>query len=627
MITRKNLLMCVALLLTAAMMSGTLPAFAQTAAVPQQQQGATEEFRRQAPTPLPARPLNLPAPYETTLPNGLRVVIVEDKRTPLVSYRLAFRTGDARDPKELPGLSDMMTGLLTEGTTTRTSRQIADEVARLGATLSAGSNADYTTVAASALSTYGDQILDLMADVALRPSFPQNEVDLTKQNTKQSLVLQRGQASFLASERISRVIFGEHPYAVISTNAGAVDKISREQLTNFHRQTFAPNNAVLVVVGDVQRAALMNRINTLFGSWAKSQTTTASFPALPVRTARAIYVVDRPGSAQSNIVIANAAITRTSPDYFPALLMHTILGASGSARLFMNLRESKGYTYGAYSNLDARREAGSFRSTAEVRTPVTGDSLKEFFYELNRIRNEAVTDKELADAKSYLTGVFPIRLETQEGLVDQLVQIKMFGLQDDYLQTYRDRVTRVTKEDVQRAAQRYVTPDKVAIVIVGDAAAISNQIKPYADTIELYDTQGNRKEMTAPATTNATMNTTNGGSMTIESPTTGVAANIVGSWTLEVSLPNGQTLPATLVVKQDAGKTTGELQSQMANFTFSSINLNGNTFDGAFSMQMQGQTMEGKMTGRVQADKMDGTITVNTPGLPPLSFTGTRAKQ
>ncbi len=624
MITRKNLLTCAALLLSGAMMSGTLPTFAQTAAP--QQPGAAEEFRRQAPTPLPARPLNLPAPYETTLPNGLRVVIVEDKRTPLVSYRLAFRTGDARDPKELPGLSDMVAGLLTEGTTTRASRQIADEVARLGATLSAGSNADYTTVAASALSTYADQILDLMADVALRPSFPQNEVDLAKQNTKQSLVLQRGQASFLASERISRVIFGEHPYAVVSTNTGAVDKISREQLTGFHRQTFAPNNAVLVVVGDVQRAALMNRINTLFGSWAKNQTTTASYPALPVRTARAIYVVDRPGSAQSNIVIANTAITRTSPDYFPALLMHTILGASGSARLFMNLRESKGYTYGAYSNLDARREAGSFRSTAEVRTPVTGDSLKEFFYELNRIRNEAVTDKELADAKSYLTGVFPIRLETQEGLVDQLVQIKMFGLQDDYLQTYRDRVSRVTKEDVQRAAQKYVTPDKVAIVIVGDAAAISNQIKPYAETIEFYDAQGNRKEMTAPATTNVTMNTGNGGS-TMMSSTTGNTANIVGSWALEVSLPNGQTLPATLVIKQDAGKTTGEVQAQMANFSINNITLNGNTFDAPFAMQMQGQAMEGKMTGNVQGDKMSGTITVNTQGLPPFSFTGTRAKQ
>src|SRR5678810_1476982 len=174
----------------------------------------------------------------------------------------------------------------------------------------------------------------------------------------------------------------------------------------------------------------------------------ANFPAPPSRTKRSAYLVDRHGSAQSNIVIANSGITRTSPDYFPMLLMHTVFGATASSRLFMNLREEKGYTYGAYSNLDARRTAGTFRSTAEVRTPVTGDSLKEFFYELNRIRTDLVSEKEINDAKSYLTGVFPIRLETQEGLIDQLVQIKMFGLPDNYLEIYRNKIQEVTIEQI-----------------------------------------------------------------------------------------------------------------------------------------------------------------------------------
>jgi predicted Zn-dependent peptidase len=204
-------------------------------------------------------------------------------------------------------------------------------------------------------------------------------------------------------------------------------------------------------------------------------------------------LVDRPGSAQSNIVIANEAITRTSPDYFPLLLMHTVLGANASSRLFMNLREHKGYTYGAYSNIDARRLAGTFRATAEVRTAVTGASLQEFFYELNRIRDEAVSAEEITNAKSYLTGVFPIRIETQDGLVDQLVNIKMYDLPDDYLRTYRDAVSAVTTEQIQSAAQKYVTPDQAALVIVGDAAEITDQIKPYSDNIEVYDTEGNRK--------------------------------------------------------------------------------------------------------------------------------------
>jgi predicted Zn-dependent peptidase len=191
-------------------------------------------------------------------------------------------------------------------------------------------------------------------------------------------------------------------------------------------------------------------------------------------------------------VIANLGITRTSPDYFSLLLMHTILGANASSRLFMNLREEKGYTYGAYTNLDARRLAGTFRASAEVRTPVTGASLQEFFYELNRIRDEAVSAQEIRNAKSYLTGVFPIRIETQDGLVDQLVSIKMFGLPDDYLKTYRDQVSAVNTEDIQRVAHKYVTPDRAALVVVGDAAEISDQIKPYADEIQIYDTEGNQ---------------------------------------------------------------------------------------------------------------------------------------
>jgi predicted Zn-dependent peptidase len=176
------------------------------------------------------------------------------------------------------------------------------------------------------------------------------------------------------------------------------------------------------------------------------------------------------------------------------LLMHTVLGANASSRLFMNLREEKGYTYGAYSNLDARRLAGTFRATAEVRTPVTGASLHEFFYELNRIRDEAVSDEEIKNAKSYLTGVFPIRIETQDGLTDQLVSIRMYDLPDDYLQTYRDRINAVTAEDIQRVAQKYVRPEEAAIVIVGDAAETSEQLKPYSEVLELYDTEGNRKQ-------------------------------------------------------------------------------------------------------------------------------------
>ena len=453
----------------------------------------TEAFRRQMPPPLAPRPLRLPQHLETTLPNGLGLVVVEDKRLPLISFRLAFRSGDANDPTDRPGLSDMMSSLLSEGTATRNSRQIAEQVERFGATLAVGSSSDFTTVAASSLSVYSDEILDLMADVTLNPSFPQNEVDLARENTKQMLIQQRAQPTFLASERLSQVLFGNHPYSRLAPTPEMLDSMTRDDLVRYRAATYIPNNAVFMVVGDVDREAMLARIEQLFGDWQPGALPQLDLPALARRSARSVYVVDRPGSAQSNIVIANEGITRTSPDYFPMLLMHTILGANASSRLFMNLREEKGYTYGAYSNLDARRLAGTFRATAEVRTPVTGASLHEFFYELERIRDEAVSEEELKNAKSYLAGVFPIRIETQDGLVDQLVSIRMYDLPNDYLETYREQVNAVTAADIQRVAQAHVTPDSAAIVIVGDAAEISEQVKPYAETIELYDTEGNPK--------------------------------------------------------------------------------------------------------------------------------------
>src|ERR1044071_5602652 len=357
-----------------------------------------EMFRSQAPAPLPSRPISIPTPTETTLPNGLSLVVVEDKRLPLVSYRLAFRVGGAFDPPTLPGLTDLLAGLLPEGTDSKSSKEIADEVARMGASLSAGATSDYTIVGASALSEFNDPIMDLIAEVILEPSFPENEVELAKQNTKESLRQQRAQPSFLASEMVSRIMFGDHPYSVVAPTNESIDRSTREEFVKFHRTKLVPNNAVFIVVVDVRYDEIVSRVGSLFSPWERGEELVGNFPAPPVRTKRTAYLVDRPGSAQSNIVIANSGITRTNPDYFPMMLMHTVLGATASSRLFMNLREDKGYTYGAYSNLDARRTAGTFRATAEVRTAVTGDSLKEFFYELQRIRNEEVSTKEIGRA-------------------------------------------------------------------------------------------------------------------------------------------------------------------------------------------------------------------------------------
>jgi zinc protease len=569
-----------------------------------------EDFRRQAPPPLSLRPMQIPTAHETNLPNGLTLVIVEDKRLPLVSYRLAFRTGDAHDPVGLPGLTDMMSGLLTEGTQSRTSRQIAEEVESMGATLHAGASSDYTTISASALTQFGDKILELMADVVLRPSFPENEVELTKQNTKENLKQQRAQPSFLASETLSRVMFGEHPYSLITPTPESIDATTRDRLVEFHRSAFVPNNAVFVVVGDVELDTIVACIEKLFGSWQSAEARKDDFPAPPARFGRSAYLVDRPGSAQSNIVIANIGITRTSPDYFPMLLMHTVLGANASSRLFMNLREEKGYTYGAYSSLDARRTAGTFRATAEVRTPVTGDSLKEFFYELERIRTAPVSEKEIANAKSYLTGVFPIRLETQEGLIDQLVQMRMLALPEEYLQTYRDQVQSVTVDQIQEVARKYVKPDEAAIVIVGDGAQVIQQLKPYAQEIEIYNTAGKRKE--APTGASSAGGAEAG------------PAGLAGAWAIEIQTPFGQSIPATLTLVTEGNGFSGKIESEMGEGELADIILDGHQFQATLSFDMGGQAIAAQITGAVDHRQISGSVSLQDS--PPLPFAGHRSE-
>jgi predicted Zn-dependent peptidase len=555
----------------------------------------TEDFRKSAPAPLAPRSINLPNPSETVLPNGLKVVVVEDKRLPITSFRLSFRSGTANDPAEMPGLTAMTASQLNEGTTTRTSLQIAEEVERIGASLHAAPSADFTTVSASALSNYAPEILRLMTDVVLNPSFPENELALAKQNTLQNLQYQRSQPDFLSNEKVAQVIFGQHPYSRVAPTAESINSMTRDRLVAFHRQMFVPNNAVLIIVGDVDQAAMMREVAN------------PSFPSPPVRNERSIYVVDRPGSAQSNIALANIALPRTSPDYFPVLLMNQILGGGASSRLFMNLREEKGYTYGAYSSFDMRKLTGAFEATAEVRTQVTGDSLKEFFAELDRIRNEEVPAQELQDVKNYLTGVFPIRLETQEGLTGQILATQLYDLPNDYLATYREKINAVTASDIQRVAEKYIAPDRMAIVIVGDAAAISEQIKPFAGKIEYFDASGKSKEL------NKTMNNS-AGNTTAE-----------GTWNLSVSSPQGD-LPISVTLKTESGNLGGTINSPL----FGSSDITGGSIDGnkisaVSAVSFQGQSIEVKINGTIEGDSMRGSVTTSIPGIPELSFTGTKA--
>ena len=566
----------------------------------------TELNRQSPPKPLDPVPFNIPKAISRKLDNGLRVVVFEDERLPLVSFRLAFMSGDMNDPQDSIGLTSAMASMLSEGTENYSSAALAEKIERLGANISANSSEDFTLVSASTLALYSSEILALMAEMIFKPTFPENELDLYKRNTIENLKFQRSQPGFLANEQVSRMIYGEHPYARVSPAADDIEKLTREQLAGFHEKVLIPNNAVLIVVGDVELDSLMGEIEDHFGDWQNGVPDENELPGLSPLDAAKLTIVDRPGSAQSNIVLANLGIKRNHPDYFPVLVMNQVLGAGASSRVFMNLREEKGYTYGAYTRLDAKRMAGDFSATAEVRTSVTGESLKEFYYELNRIRDEAVSDEELDDAKNFLTGVFPIRAETQEGLTNLIVSQELYGLADDYLQTYREHVSAVTPEDVRRVANEYIHPDRMAMVIVGDAGEILGQASGYAEEVNIFDTEGNPKAMESY--------------MVDESAE---AADFSGKWKLSLDF-QGQKVPVSLDLVQDEKLIKGNLETILGNGQITDGSVRGQSFSATANTDIQGQSVEFLINGTLDDGTMSGTI--SAPIIPDsLTFTGSRA--
>lgn len=566
-----------------------------------------EEFRKKPPEPLKEIPFSIGKPFETTLKNGLKLVVFENRRLPIVNFRLCFRSGEINDPPDLVGLTSAMVQMLNQGTKTRTSKQFAEEVESIGASIAASSNADNIIISGSSLNIYADKVIELMADMILNPIFPESELNLYKQNTIEALKFQRSQPSFLAEEQVARLIYGNHPYSIVGPKESDVEKLTRERILEVHKKTLAPNNAIFIVVGDVNANQIVEKIKESFRKWQKREIQEQKFDAPPSRTERTITIVDRKGSTQANIVISNLAIKRNHPDYFPVLVMNQILGAGASSRLFMNLRESKGYTYGAYSNFDMRYLAGSFEASAEVRTSVVGDAIKEFFYELNRIRNEKVSEQELQDAKNFLTGVFPIRLETQEGLTGFITQQQLFDFPTDYLQTYRDKVNAVTSEDVMRVAKQYILPDKVAIVIVGDAEEILGQVKAYASKVEILDTQGKPQNLEAYVVKD-------------EKPTVDVS----GRWQLTVEA-QGQQLPINLSLEQNEVGLKGSFESLFGSGEITSGRVRGNKVIAIINVSFQGQKLEFRIEAEVKNDEMKGTIT--TEMMPTaIQFSGKKQK-
>lgn len=475
-------------------------ATAQTPAAPGQSPGQTGPagqstkgavIKGKAPVNREVLRVKLPKPQEATLKNGLRVVLLEDRKIPTFAAQMVVLSGGLSDPADMRGVAAVTAAMLREGTKTRSSRDIAESIETIGATLSANSGVSSfsSNVNVSGLVENMDGAMAIFADVIRNPTFPQAELDKYKTRQLAQYQFLRSNPQFLAQDRFNRVIYGAHPAAILLTPPETLQRATSADLARFHQTYFRPNNAILAVTGDVTMKDLMPRLERAFGDWQRGDVPAATVPKVDPLTKPGITLIDRPGSVQTVLTLGNLGIERTSPDYFAVLVMNRIFGGGPSARLFLNLREDKGYTYGAYSNFGGSKFPGTVLASSEVRTDVTEGALKEFMYEIKRIRDEKVPAQELEDAKRSLVGSFALSLEQPQTLLSNIVLLKLYDLPADYYETYPQRVAAITADDVQRAAQKYLDLPRLQIVAVGDAAKARPALAQYG-AVEVVDVEG-----------------------------------------------------------------------------------------------------------------------------------------
>lgn len=443
------------------------------------------------PAPGPARPLNLPRITEKKLANGLTVVLAPLPNVPKLSAILTFRSATtASDRNAHPGIAQIVASVANEGTDTRTSKQLKEELRAIGGTLGLGSDADSTTMSASALSEFSAQLFDLMSDVAQHPSFPQTEVKLAQENTIQQIRAGRADAGFLVNERFQKAVFGNHPYGFVVADEKSISSLTRENLKAFVTKYYIPNASHLIVVGDIDVDKTYAEIEKAFGGWKSGTVPPEENPPVPKRDKRQIYFVHRPGSIQSAIYIGNVSIPRKDKDYFAIRTADTIYGSSFYSRLTRNIREQKGYTYSPFSSSDTRAKTGAFLAGAFVRNEVTGPTLLEIFYELDRMRVLPVSDEELNAAKEFSTGNFSVELASQFGLAGRINTIYTYDLDKSFINDFQPKIEALTPADIQRAAAKYFDTYRAAIVIVGDWEKVKDQVTPFGE-VTMYDAEGN----------------------------------------------------------------------------------------------------------------------------------------
>jgi zinc protease len=449
--------------------------------------------RTKPPKPGPESKVKFPSYYEKTLPNGLKVIVIENHEQPIVYVSFVVKSGSTYDG-ELPGLASVTAELLTKGTKTRSATQIAEEIDFVGGSLNATASWDATNVSVLVLKKYLGVGVDILQDVVLNPTFPEEEIERVRTQRLASIKQSKAEAGYLAGVRFSKELFAGHPYANESGgNEESIQKMKRDDLVKFYQTHFIPNNSFIIFAGDITPSEALPLVEKYFGGWKKGKNPHKEFQTVKDVNQTKVVIVDKPGAVQSAIRIGHLGIDRKNKDYVKVYTLNTLLGGYFNSRINMNLRETHGYTYGASSFFDARIYPGPFIVSADVRNEVTDSSIAEVIKELKRIIDEPVPEDELKMAKDYIVGSFPLQIETPAQVASRVMTIEIYGLPKDFYDRFREEVKKITAKDIQGTARKYLHPDKLLIVVSGN----SKQIKPVLEKfgpVVVYDADGNKIE-------------------------------------------------------------------------------------------------------------------------------------
>ncbi|UCB52201.1 MAG: insulinase family protein [Candidatus Zixiibacteriota bacterium] len=427
-----------------------------------------------------AQEIKLPPIKKTTLDNGLKVIVIEHHELPVVAFRLVFKSGAASDPSGKAGLADLTAGLLRKGTRTRTATQIAEEIDFVGGGLGAGSSRDATYATCKVLEKHFDVGLDLLSDIILNPAFADEEIERLRKQTLAAIKQQKDNPGAVADEKYRKFLFGDHPYGQPSEGTEtSVAALTRDDIVSFHRNHYAPNNAILAVVGDVKPKVAIKKVEAKFSGWKGTQIALPGYVQPPDIKGHQILLVDKPDLTQTYIRVGHLGIKRDNPDYFAVKVMNYILGGGGfSSRMMDEIRSKRGLTYGIGCKFDYNKLEGAYTVSTFTQNDSTAAAIRAIIEQIANFRSGGVTDTELKDTKSFYTGYFPLQLETPSQIASQILNVELHDLGEDYLKDYRKNINAVTREDIQRAAQKYLDPNNLKLVVVSKAEDVKASLEP-----------------------------------------------------------------------------------------------------------------------------------------------------